>query len=159
MSMDVDSLLIMDWMITMGNLHDSRASHDLIDSVRDFSHILADSAYDTSEIYDYVFKNTHALPVIDTNKRRGIRPERLTMNRKIGIDLRNEYAALCSLRWEIERTFSILEEIMQCENVWYIRKRSYDTATNLKTIAYNLMVISNMEAGDRSREIKKIVSC
>ena len=117
MSMDVDSLMIMDWMINRGNLHDSRASHDLIDSVRNFSHILADSAYDTSEIYDYVFENTHALPVIDTNKRRGIRPERLTMNRKIGIDLRNEYAALYSLRWEIERTFSILEEIMQCENV------------------------------------------
>jgi hypothetical protein len=90
---------------------------------------------------------------------RGIRPERLTMNRKIGIDLRNECTALCSLRWEIERTFSILEEILQCENVWYIGKRSYDTATNLKTIAYNHMVISNIEAGDRSREIKKIVSC
>ena len=106
-----------------------------------------------------MFENTHALPVIDTNKRRGIRPERLTMNRKIGIDLRNEYAALYSLMWEIERTFSILEEIMQCENVCYIRKRSYDTARGLKTIAYNNMVISNMEAGDRPREIKKIVSC
>ena len=42
---------------------------------------------------------------------------------------------------------------------WYIRKRSYDTATGMKTIAYNLMIISNMKARDRPREIKKIVSC
>ncbi len=159
MTLDVDSLLIMEWLITRGNLHDSRASHELIDSVRNFSYILADSAYDTSEIYDYVFENTHSLPIIDTNKRRGIRKDRLTMNRNIGIDLRNEYSSLYSLRWEIERTFSILEEILLCENVWYIRKRSYDTAIGLKAIAYNLMVISNIEAGQKPREIMKIVSC
>ena len=87
-TMDVDSLIVLDWIVTKGNLHDSRVSHDLIDAARNFSYILADSAYDTSGIYDYIFENTHALPVIDTNKRRGIRPERLTVNRKIGIDLR-----------------------------------------------------------------------
>ena len=57
------------------------------------------------------------MPVIDINKRRGIRSDRLTMIRKIGIDLRKEYSSLYSLRWEIERTFSILEEMLQCENV------------------------------------------
>jgi hypothetical protein len=155
----VDSLLVMDWLTTKGNIHDSRVSRDMIDSVRNFSHILADSAYDTSDTYDYVFENTHALPVIDTNKRRGIVPERLSVNRKIGIDLRKEYASLYSLRWEIERTFSILEEIMRAENIWYNRNRSYDTAMGLKAIAYNLMVISNIEAGEKPREIMKIVSC
>jgi hypothetical protein len=55
-----------------------------------------------------VFENNHALPVIDTNKRRGIVHERLSINRKIGIDLRLEYSAIYSLRWEIERTFSIM---------------------------------------------------
>ena len=104
----VDSLLIMEWIITKGNIHDSRVSRDMIDSVRDFSYFLADSAYDTTDAYDYVFENTHALPVIDTNKRRGIVPDKLPMNRKIGIDLRKEYASLYSLRWEIERTFSIV---------------------------------------------------
>ena len=158
-TMDVDSLLIMEWKITKGNIHDSKVSHDMMDSVRNFSHILADSAYDTSDIYDYVFENTHSLPVIDTNRRRGIRPERLTVNRRIGIDLRREYASLYSLRWEIERTFSILEEIMKAENIWYTMSRSYDTAIGLKIIAYNLMVISNMEAGEKPRGIKKIVSC
>jgi hypothetical protein len=158
-TLDVDALLIMDWKITRGNIHDSRVSREMIDPVRNFSYILADSAYDTSGTYDYVFENTHALPVIDTNKRRGIVPERLSMNRKIGIDLRREYASLYSLRWEIERTFSILEEIMQCENIWYTRNRSYDTAMGLKAIAYNLMVISNGEAGEKPREIMKIVTC
>ena len=52
--MDTDSLIVLDWIVTKGNLHDFRASHDLIDSVRNFSYILAYSAYDTSETYDYI---------------------------------------------------------------------------------------------------------
>jgi hypothetical protein len=106
-----------------------------------------------------VFENTHSLPIIDTNRRRGIIHERLSMNRKIGIDLRREYSSLYSLRWEIERTFSILEEIMMAENIWYNRNRSYDTAMGLKAIAYNLMIVSNIKTGNRRREIMKIVSC
>ena len=81
------------------------------------------------------------------------------MNRRIGIDLRKEYASLYSLRWEIERTFSILEEIMETENIWYVKKRDYDTAMGLKAIAYNLMVVSNIKSGEKAREIKKIVVC
>ncbi len=38
-----------------------------MDLLRYFSYILADLAYDASDIYDYVFENTHALPIIDTN--------------------------------------------------------------------------------------------
>ena len=101
MSMDVDSLLIMEWKVTRGNIHDSRVSHEMVDSVRNFAYLLADSAYDTSDIYDYIFENTHSIPVIDTNKRRGIVPERLSVNRRIDIDLRREYASMYSLRWEI----------------------------------------------------------
>ena len=41
------------------------------------------------------------MPVIDTNKRKGIRSDRLTTNRNIGIDLRKEYSSIYSLRWEI----------------------------------------------------------
>ena len=81
------------------------------------------------------------------------------MNRRIGIDLRREYASLYSLRWQIERTFSILEEIMKTENIWYVKNRDYDTAMGLKAIAYNLMVVSNMKSGEKAREIKKIVVC
>ena len=64
-----------------------------------------------------------------------------------------------SLRWEIERTFSILEEILQSENIWYTRNRNYDSAIDLRIIAYNLMVMSNTETGNKLREIKKIISC
>ena len=81
------------------------------------------------------------------------------MNRKIGIDLRREYSALYSLRWEIERTFSILEEIMETEDIWYTRNRSFHTAIGLKAIAYNLMIVSNIKMGNKPREIMKIVSC
>ena len=81
------------------------------------------------------------------------------MNRKVGIDLRREYSSLYSLRWEIERTFSILEEILKAENIWYVRNRSYDTAMGFKTIADNLMIISNIKMGNKPREIMKIVSC
>lgn len=159
MAIDVDSLIIMEWMVTKGNMHDSHVSHNMVDSVRDFSYILADSAYDASDIYDYIFENTHALPVIDTNKRRGIIPNKLPVNRKIGIDLRKEYASMYPLRWEIERTFSILEEIMKAEYIWYTVNRDYDTAIGLKAIAYNLMVISNRELGEKPRKIMKIVNC
>ena len=71
------------------------------------------------------------------------------MNRKIGIDLRKEYASMYPLRWEIERTFSILEEILKAEYIWYTINRDYDTAIGLKTIAYNLMVISNRELREK----------
>ena len=98
LSMDVDSCVIREWIVTNGNIHDSRISHDPIYYVRNYAYILADSAYDTSEIYDYIFHNTHFMPVIDTNRRRGIRSGRLTMNRNIGIDLRKEYSSLYSLR-------------------------------------------------------------
>ena len=81
------------------------------------------------------------------------------MNRRIGIDLRRGYSPLYSLRWEIERTFSILEEKIKTENIWYVRNRSYDTAMGLKAIAYNLMIISNIKMGNKPREIMKIVSC
>jgi len=37
-------------------MHDSKLSKDMVDTVRDFSYILADSAYDTINIYDYIFK-------------------------------------------------------------------------------------------------------
>ena len=83
----------------------------------------------------------------------------MTVNRHIGIDIRKEYSSLYSLRWEIERTFSILEEILDCENIWYTHNRSYDHTICLKAIAYNLMVISNILSGKRPRKIKNTVSC
>ena len=126
--------MIMEWMITKGNLHNFHVSHDIIDSVRYFPYILADSAYNASDIYDYVSENIHALPIIDTNKRGGIIPHRLLANSKIGSDLRKEYASLYSLRLEIERTSGMFEEIMKAEKIWY-------TAIGLKTMAYNLMII------------------
>ena len=61
MSLNIDSLMIMDLLVTKGNIHDSRVSYEMVDSVRNFSDILGDSAYDTSDIYDYVFENTPSI--------------------------------------------------------------------------------------------------
>ena len=51
MRLNIDSLIIMDWKTTKGNIHDSSVAHDIIYAAMNFHYILADSAYDTSEIY------------------------------------------------------------------------------------------------------------
>ena len=78
------------------------------------------------------------------------------MNRRLGIELKNEYSSMYSMRLGIERAFSILEGIMGSENIWYVNNRYYDNIIGLKAIAYNLMVISNIELGDSRREIMKL---
>ena len=44
MEIDIYSLMIIEWMVTKENIHDSNVSHDMVDSVRNFSYILPDSA-------------------------------------------------------------------------------------------------------------------
>ena len=87
-SIDTDSLSVMEWTITTASAYDKNMAFEMIDSVRNYNYILMDAAYDSSDIYDYIFENTHAMPVIDTNRRRGIVQDRLTFNRKQGITLR-----------------------------------------------------------------------
>lgn len=53
--------------------------------------------------------------------------------------------------------YSVPEEIMKPENIWYNRNRNYDTTIGLKAIAYNRMVASNIETGEKPGEIMKIV--
>ncbi len=45
------------------------------------------------------------------------------------------------------------------EYIWDPVNRDCDTAIGLITIAYNLMIISNTEIGEKPRRIMKIVSC
>ena len=68
------------------------------------------------------------MPTIDTNKRRGIVENKLTYNRKLGIALSKKESSRYKLRWEIERTFSILKEILEMEYIWYVGNRNYDIA-------------------------------
>ena len=125
---DTDSLSVMEWKMTTASVYDKNMAFPMIDSVRDFRYILMDAAYDSSDIYDYIFENTHAMPVIDTNRRRGIVEDRLTYNRKLGIALKKKESSRYKLRWEIERTFSILKEILEMEYIWYVKHRNYDIA-------------------------------
>ena len=91
---DTDSLSVMEWKTTTASVYDKNMAFEMIDSVRDFRYILMDAAYDSSDIYDYIFENTHAMRVIDTNRRRGIIEDRLTYNRKQGITLRKKESAV-----------------------------------------------------------------
>jgi hypothetical protein len=68
---DTDSLSTMNWKITTASVYDKNIAFEMIDSVRDYNYILMDAAYDSSDVYDYVFENTHSVPVIDTNRRMG----------------------------------------------------------------------------------------
>jgi hypothetical protein len=57
----------------------------------------------TASLYDknIAFENTHAVPVIDTNRTMGIVKDRLTYNRKCGIELRKRESSSYKLRWKI----------------------------------------------------------
>ena len=90
---------------------------------------------------------------------RGNLPEELSVNHKVEIDLRREYVSQYFLRLETEWILPILEEIMKTENIWYLKDRDYDTTICLTTIAYNLMVISNIRQRGRPRKIKKVSAC
>ena len=46
---------------------------------------------------------------------------------------------------------------MGSENIWYVNNRDYDNIIGLKVIAYNLMVISNIELGDN--ENRQLLKC
>ena len=89
-SIDTDSLSVMEWKITTASVYDKNMAVEMIDSIRNYNYILMDAAYDSSDIYDYIFENAHTMPVIDTNRRRGIVQDRLTYNRKLGIALRKK---------------------------------------------------------------------
>ena len=157
-SIDTDSLSVMEWKITTASVYDKTIALPMIDSVRNYSYILMDAAYDSSDVYDYIFENTQAMPVIDTNRRRGIVEDRLTFNRKLGIALRKKESSRYKLRWEIERTFSILKEILEMEYIWYVKHRNYDIDIGEIIVAYNCIVMANKITGISGRKIMYIVS-
>ena len=116
-----------------------------------------DAAYDSSDIYEYVYENTQCTPIIDTNRRRGIIDSRLSHSRREGIKIRREEASRYSLRWEIERAFAILEDILGCEYIWYVRNRDYDTSIGMKIVAYNLVILLNQMYHRPKRQIMNVV--
>jgi hypothetical protein len=81
-SLDIDSTAIVEWEVTTASVNDKNISFPLIDSVRKYSFVMMDAAYDSTDIYEYVFENTQCTPVIDTNRRRGIVESRLSHARR-----------------------------------------------------------------------------
>ena len=97
-SIDTDSLSIQEWKITTASVYDKNIVFEMIDSVRGHNYILMDAVYDSSDVYDYIFENTDSLPVIDTNRRKGIVEDKLTYNRKLGISIRKRESSRYKLR-------------------------------------------------------------
>ena len=88
-------------------------------------------------------ENINALPVIDTNKRRGIVLDNMAFNRKQGIIIREMDKSRYRVRWEIEKTISILKEILHFENIFYVSNRNYDFTIVERIVAYNCIVMVN----------------
>ena len=88
MSLDARNLLIQDWMTTTAAVHDSTVAKAQIDSGQGYKYFLADSAYDSQQVYRYIFDRSSMIPVIDTNKRKGISLEKQSQARWLGIQLR-----------------------------------------------------------------------
>lgn len=156
-SLDVDSTAIVEWEITSTSVFDKNMAFPLIDSIRDYQYIMMDKAYDSSDTYEYVFNNTHSSPLIDTNRRRGIVEERLSHARREGIKIRKEEASRYSMRWEIERTFAILEDILNSEYIWFVRKRNYDVSIGMKIVVYNTIILLNQIYNRPKRQIMDVV--
>lgn len=48
-----------------------------------------------------------------------------------------------SLKREIERAFAILEDILGCENILFVRDGNYDVSLGMKIVAYNIIILVN----------------
>ena len=57
----------------------------------------------------------------------------------------------------IERTFSILEEILHCEYIRYVRYRNYDVAVGERIVKYNCIVLVNQIRQRSKRKIMDLV--
>ena len=156
-SLDLGNKLIIDWIITGGSTHDSKVAPKMADTCKGFKYILADSAYDSNQFYGYIFEKTSLIPVIDTNRRRGLDTEKQKQFRWLAIGLKKLHSMRYKLREEIERTNSILEGILDSEFIWYTRNRDFDTAIGLKILTYNLVVIYNHLHGRSLRRIMDII--
>ena len=97
------------------------------------------------------------MPIIDINRRKGIVKNKLTYRRKLGIALRKKELPRYRLRWEIERTFSILKEMLEIEYLWYVKHRNYDIAIGEIIVAYNCIVMASKITGVSERKIMYIV--
>ena len=159
MSLDAQNLLIQDWMTTTAAVHDSTVAKAQIDSGQGYKYFLADSAYDSQQVYRYIFDRSSMIPVIDTNKRKGISLEKQSQARWLGIQLRQIYAEKYKNRWEIERTINILQEYFNLEYIWYVRNRNYDAILGLAILAYNLCVMFNVLNNRPHRKVADIVGC
>jgi len=99
------------------------------------------------------------IPVIDTNKRKGISLKKQSQARWLSIQLRQIYAEKYKKRWEIERTINILQEYFNLEYIWYVRNRNYDAILGLVILAYNLCVMFNVLNNRPYRKVADIVGC
>jgi hypothetical protein len=89
----------------------------------------------------------------------GIALHILAINRKQGIIIRKREKTRYRLRWEIERTFSILEWILHCEKIRCVRNRNYNVTISERIVAYNCTFMVNQIKKRTKKEIIDIIIC
>jgi len=71
--------------------------------------------------------------------------------------MQEEETSRYSLRWEIKRTFAILEDILGYEYIWFVRNRNYDVSIGMKIVAYNIIILMNLILDRPKRKIMDLV--
>jgi len=70
----------------------------IADPCKGFKYILADSVYDSNQVYGYIFEKTGLIPVIDINRRRGLDTEKQKQFRWLAIGLKKLHSMRYQLR-------------------------------------------------------------
>nr|WP_276318670.1 transposase [Marinitoga lauensis] len=68
LSLDINNDFILDFTVAKASIHESKFFDDLFISIKSFSKILLDAAYDSYDIFSKI-KSSGSIPVIDLNKR------------------------------------------------------------------------------------------
>ncbi|WP_459997237.1 transposase, partial [Marinitoga arctica] len=122
---------VLDFTVAKASIHESNFFDVLFESIKSFSKILLDAAYDSYDIFSKIM-SSNSIPVIDLNKRNTKYYE--SYNRYVMKSFRIAFKNDYKLRWEIERVNGIMDMSFGTEYVWYVRNRNYLTFAGITVL-------------------------
>ncbi|KLO24475.1 hypothetical protein X275_00320 [Marinitoga sp. 1197] len=141
LSLDAKNDFVLDFTVAKASIHESNFFDVLFESIKSFSKILLDAAYDSYDIFSKI-KSSGSIPVIDLNKRNTKYYE--SYNRYVMKSFRIAFKNDYKLRWEIERVYGIMDMSFGTEYVWYVRNRNYLTFAGITVVLFNFIVLFNI---------------
>lgn len=150
LSLDVNNDFIFDFTVAKASIHESKLFDELFISIKSFSIILLDAAYDSYYIFSKI-KSSGSIPAIDLNNRNTKYYE--SYNRYVMKSFRIVFKDDYKLRWEIEHVNGIMDAYFGTEYVWYVRNRNYLTFAGITVVLFNLIFLFNLF---NSYELKKV---